>query len=69
MYLSSAELKQLELLKESPPIERFILMTQLIEAQLEAMVAGIRYTKPAIGNKELKRCLKSRMMKIYSIKH
>ncbi|MCJ7508962.1 MAG: hypothetical protein MUO85_09590 [candidate division Zixibacteria bacterium] len=68
MYLSSAELKQLELLREKTITERFNLMTQLIDAQMEAMRAGIRYKKPKMSDKELRKCLKSRMMQIYSIK-
>jgi len=43
-------------------------MLQLIEEQLEAMKAGIRYRNPKISDKELKKCLKERMLKIYSWK-
>ena len=44
-------------------------MLQLIEEQLEAMKAGIRYRYPKMSNEELKKCLKERMLKIYSWKH
>lgn len=69
MYLSNSELQQLGLLKKKSPSERFAFMLQLIEEQLEAMKAGIRYGNPKISNEELKRCLKDRMLKIYSWKH
>lgn len=69
MHLSVSELKQLNLLKKKTPSERFSMMTQLIENQIEAMKAGIRYRNPDITDKELEKCLRARMMKIYSIKH
>lgn len=69
MYLSSSELLQLDLLKKKSPLDRFLLMTQLIGEQIEAMKAGIRYRNPHIKEKELEKCLKERMIKIYSLKH
>lgn len=69
MYLSSSELRQLDLLKKKSPAERFGFMLQLIEAQLEAMKAGIRYKNPNISDEELKKCLKERILKVYSWKH
>jgi len=69
MYLSDSELQQLDLLKKKSPVERFLLMTQLIAEQIEFMKAGIRYRKPSIKDKELEKCLKDRMIKIYSLKH
>lgn len=69
MYLSASEIKQLELLKNKSPSERFGFMLGLIEGQLEAMKAGIRYRNPKIKDEELKKCLKERMLKIYSWKH
>jgi len=44
-------------------------MLGLIEEQLQAMKAGIRYRNPKISDEELKKCLKERMQKIYSWKH
>lgn len=69
MYLSHSELRQLDLLKKKSPVERFLLMAQLIGEQIEAMKAGIRYRNLNIKEKELKQCLKDRMIKIYSLKH
>ncbi len=69
MALSNSELRQLDLLKKKSPSERFAFMLQLIEGQLEAIKAGIRYRNPKINNEELKKCLKERMLKIYSWKH
>ncbi|MFZ5800827.1 MAG: hypothetical protein ACOY3D_05585 [Candidatus Omnitrophota bacterium] len=46
MYLDRSELQQLDLLKEKTSAERFVLMLQLIEEQLEAMRCGIRYQNP-----------------------
>ena len=64
-----SEIKQLELLKKKAPVERFRLMTRLIQNQLEAMQAGIRHEHPDISEKELRKCLKTRMNRIYSLKH
>jgi len=69
MYLSQSELKQLELLKKKKPAERFLLMAQLIQGQREAMKAGIKYQNPKIGAKELEKCLRTKIMEIYSWKH
>ena len=69
MYLTRSEIQQLDLLKKKSPTERFFLMTQLIGAQIEAMKAGIRCKNPDIGDEELEQCLKSRMKKIYSLRH
>ena len=68
MSLTFAEAKQLELLKKMRPVDRFLLMTQLINAQFEIMIAGIKYRNPNISESELAQCLKSRMEKIYSMK-
>lgn len=69
MYLSNSELKQLDLLKKKSPVERFLLMTQLIGGQIEAMKAGIRYQNPNLDEKGLRQCLRDRMLRIYSAKH
>ena len=69
MYLSNSELRQLDLLKKKTPVERFLLMTQLIAGQIEVMKAGIRYQNPHLDERGLKQCLKKRMLKIYSLKH
>lgn len=69
MYLSNSELKQLDLLKKKSPVERFLLMVQLIESQIEAMRAGIRYQNPKLDEKGVDKCLRERMIKIYSLKH
>ncbi len=68
MGLSESELYQLELLKKKTPSERFLMMIQMIEAQIEAMRSGIRYYNPDISDDELEQCLKKRMIKIYSLK-
>lgn len=69
MYLSNSELKQLELLKKKNPVERFLMMVQLIDGQVEAMKAGLKHKNPGMSNEELNQCLKLRMKKIYSWKH
>ncbi len=63
MYLTHSEIQQLDMLKRKSPSERFLLMSQLINDQFEAMKAGIKYKNPNIDEKELKQCLKSRMRK------
>jgi len=68
MYLTSSEVEQLELLKKKTPIERFRLAADLIQGQIEAMKAGIRYRNPNISEEELKKCLRERILKIYSLK-
>jgi hypothetical protein len=68
MYLTPSEIQQLDLLKKKSPSDRFLLMSQLINDQFEAMKAGLKYKNPNIDEKELKQCLKSRMRKIYSLK-
>ncbi|MEK7850225.1 MAG: hypothetical protein AAB213_05380 [Candidatus Omnitrophota bacterium] len=69
MYLTISELRQLDLLKKKSPAQRFAFMLELIEEQLEAMRAGIRYANPNMSEKELEKCLKERIWKIYSWKH
>ncbi len=69
MYLTHSEIQQLDLLKKKTPSERFSLMTQLIGDQIEVMKAGLRFKNPDYDDKELEQCLKSRMKKIYSLKH
>ncbi len=44
-------------------------MVQLIGEQIEVMKAGIKYKNPGMDNKELYKCLKTRMREIYSWKH
>lgn len=44
-------------------------MTQLIQGQIAAMKAGIRYQNPNLDEKGLEQCFKERMRKIYSLKH
>lgn len=68
MYLSSSELQQLNFLKRKSPSDRFLLMSQLIEEQFEAMKAGLKYQNPAFDDEELAKCLKTKMIKIYSLK-
>ena len=69
MYLSNSELRQLDLLKKKKPSDRFLLMAQLIGGQIEVMKAGIKYRSPDMDERELERCLKDRITKIYSLKH
>lgn len=69
MYLSKLELKQLQLLKQKTPSERFLLMINLIDAQIHAMKAGIKHKKENISKEELNKCLQKKMMQIYFMKH
>lgn len=69
MYLTHSELQQLDLLKKKSPPERFSLMIQLISGQIEVMKAGLKLRNPDIDDEELEQCLKSRMKKIYLLKH
>ena len=68
MTLSNSELRQLDLLKKKTPSERFAMMTELIQSQIEAMKAGIRYRNPNITEEEVKERLREQMLKIYNIK-
>ena len=67
MHLSKEELQQLDLLKKKSPAQRFFLMAQLIQGQIEAMKAGIKYRNPEMTEEELHKYLKEEMFKIYSI--
>jgi hypothetical protein len=69
MCLSYIEIQQLNLLKKKLPEDRFLLMSQLINAQFEAMKSGLKYQNPNMNDKELEKCLKNRMKKIYSLRH
>jgi len=69
MYLTHSEIQQLDLLSEKRPSDRFLLMVQLIDSQVKAIKAGLRYKHPDIDDEELEQCLKSTMKKIYSLKH
>ncbi|MDD5347728.1 MAG: hypothetical protein PHT59_03850 [Candidatus Omnitrophica bacterium] len=44
-------------------------MVDLIGDQIKAMEAGIRYKNPGINDAELEKCLRKRMLKVYSLKH
>ena len=68
MFLSNSELKQLDLLKKKTPQERFMMMVQLINAQLEAIKAGIRYKYSNISEEELKRKYRDKMFRIYNLR-
>lgn len=68
MYLTHSEIRQLELLREKSPSDRFLLMVQLVDGQIKALKAGLRYKHPDIDDEELEQCLKSTMKKIYSLK-
>ncbi len=68
MYLTPSEIRQLELLRENSPSDRFLLMVQLVDGQIKALKAGIRYKHPDIDDEELEQCLKSTMKKKYSLK-
>lgn len=68
MLLTHSEIQQLKLLKRISPSERFHLMAQLIDNQIEAMKAGIKFLKPNINKRELIRCLRKRMKQMYSLK-
>ena len=68
MYLTHSEIRQLELLRKNSPSDRFLLMAQLINGQIKALKAGLRYKHPGIDDEELEQCLKSTMKKMYSLK-
>ena len=65
---SAAERKQLEKLRAKTPEQRFAMMTDLIDAQFEAMKAGIKFQNPGAGETEIDRLCKERLRKIYSLK-
>ncbi len=69
MYLTQSEIRQLELLRKNSPSDRFLLMAQLVDGQIKALKAGLRYKHPGIDDEELEQCLKSTMKKMYSLEH
>ncbi len=68
MYLTHSEIRQLELLRKNSPSDRFLLMAQLVDGQIKALKAGLRYKHPDIDDEALEQCLKSTMKKMYSLK-
>lgn len=66
--MDQSEKHQLELLRQKKPLERFLLMSRLIQNQVDAMRAGIRHLHPGMPEKELRECLKTRMNRIYSLR-
>ena len=65
MEFSKAYIKQLEILGLKTPAERFLIMTDLIEGQIEVMRAGIRFQNPKFTSKEIEKCLKQRIRQSY----
>ena len=43
-------------------------MLQLIAGQIEAMRAGLKYKNPKKNKKDIEKCLKENLSKIYSMK-
>ena len=43
MYLTHSEIQQLDLLRGKRPLDRFLLMVQLIGGQIKALKAGLKY--------------------------
>jgi predicted metal-dependent TIM-barrel fold hydrolase len=68
MLFSEYDIKQMEILKARKPIERFLIMTDLIYGQINIMKAGIRFQNPGFNNKEIEKCLKEKIRQIYSLK-
>ena len=69
MILTKDEKMQIQFLKSKTPSDRFRLMTELIDSQIKAMKSGILLKNPDISKQEVENCLKTRLMKIYSLKH
>ncbi len=53
MYLTHSEIQRLNLLKKRSPSDRFLLMSQLINYQFEAMKAGLKYKNPNFDEKNI----------------
>lgn len=68
MYLTEPERRQLEMLRDKTPLDRFVMMTQLINGQFEAMKAGLKCKNPEMSDEELSQCFRMTMKKIYSLK-
>ena len=66
--MAKAEIRQLEMLRAKTPEQRFAMMADLIDAQFEAMKAGIKFQNPEITGIELEKLFKERVRKIYSLK-
>ena len=65
MEYSKSYIKQLEMLTAKTPAERFSMMVDLIEGQLDVMRAGIRFQNPKFNNEEIEKCLKQRIRQSY----
>ena len=66
--MTKAEMKQLEMLREKTPEQRFAMMADLMGAQFDAMKAGIKFQNPGAGEAEIDRLFKERLRKTYSLK-
>lgn len=69
MYLTKDEINQIQFLKRKSTFERFDMMLQMIESQINLIKAGILFKNPSFSKEKLEICLKNRMKKIYSLKH
>lgn len=66
--MTKTEIKQLEMMREKTPEQRFAMMTDLMGAQFDAMKAGIKFQNPRAGEAEINRLFKERLRKTYSLK-
>jgi hypothetical protein len=65
-HLSDSEKTQLFYLSQKSPEERFTMMLQLIQSQIDAMKAGLR--QHTSNEEELQQCFQKKMKAIYSLK-
>ena len=57
------------MLRAKTPEQRFAMMVDLIDAQFDAMRAGIKFQNPGVTEPQLDKLFKDRVRKIYSLKH
>ena len=57
------------MLRAKTPEQRFAMMVDLIDAQFDAMRAGIKFQNPEVTEPQLDKLFKDRVRKIYSLKH
>ncbi|MEI7481254.1 MAG: hypothetical protein WCK75_02780 [Elusimicrobiota bacterium] len=67
--MTKAETIHLEMLRAKTPEQRFAMMVDLMDAQFNAMRAGIKFNNPGISDAELEKLFKERVRKIYLLKH
>ena len=67
--MTKAEVRQLEMLRAKTPEQRFAMMVDLIDAQFDAMRAGIKFQNPGVSQITLNNLFKNQIHKLYLMRN